>query len=329
MSIKKIDSGWLLDIQPGGRGSKRYRKTFSTKAEGLAYEAWLKTQLIQKPEWEPQKRDLRRLSDLIEIWFEHHGSQLRAGKDTHARLLAMSAAMGNPVVDKFNAAMFSQYRAKRLGEGISANNLNREHAYLRAVFNELRRLGYWLGENPLSLLRQFKIQERELSYLSSEHIDQLLKVLTGDALLIAKVCLCTGARWSEAELLSASQIRDGQIHFTGTKSGKNRSVPIDDWLIDALKARSKNRGLRLFKRSYGDFSRAVDAAGLVLPKGQLTHVLRHTFASHFMMNGGSILVLQKLLGHQSLAMTMRYAHLAPDHLQEAKALNPLARLTLG
>lgn len=41
-----------------------------------------------------------------------------------------------------------------------------------------------------------------------------------------------------------------------------------------------------------------------------------------MIGGGSILVLQKILGHTSLAMTMRYAHLAPDHLQEALRLNP-------
>jgi site-specific recombinase XerD len=40
------------------------------------------------------------------------------------------------------------------------------------------------------------------------------------------------------------------------------------------------------------------------------------------IGGGSILVLQKILGHTSLAMTMRYAHLAPDHLQEALRLNP-------
>jgi site-specific recombinase XerD len=46
------------------------------------------------------------------------------------------------------------------------------------------------------------------------------------------------------------------------------------------------------------------------------------------MAGGNILVLQKILGHQSLAMTMRYAHLAPEHLQEAKTLNPLALLTV-
>jgi site-specific recombinase XerD len=51
-----------------------------------------------------------------------------------------------------------------------------------------------------------------------------------------------------------------------------------------------------------------------------THTLRHTFASHFMMAGGNMLTLQKLLGHKSLTMTMRYAHLAPDfmHAEVAK-----------
>jgi hypothetical protein len=46
-----------------------------------------------------------------------------------------------------------------------------------------------------------------------------------------------------------------------------------------------------------------------------------------MMAGGNILALQRILGHQSLAMTMRYAHLAPEHLEEAVRLNPLAALS--
>lgn len=68
----------------------------------------------------------------------------------------------------------------------------------------------------------------------------------------------------------------------------------------------------------------LDATNLVLPAGQSSHVLRHTSASRFVMNGGNILTLQKILGHQSLAMTMRYAHLAPDHLQDAVRLGPQA-----
>ncbi|MFQ1084927.1 tyrosine-type recombinase/integrase [Bordetella trematum] len=75
------------------------------------------------------------------------------------------------------------------------------------------------------------------------------------------------------------------------------------------------------------FRVALARAKIILPAGQMTHVLRHTFASHFMMNGGNILTLQRILGHSTLTMTMRYAHLAPDHLQEARRLNPLRQRT--
>lgn len=46
------------------------------------------------------------------------------------------------------------------------------------------------------------------------------------------------------------------------------------------------------------------------------HTLRHTFASHYMMSGGNILALQKILGHADLRITMLYAHLAPDFLAD-------------
>jgi Site-specific recombinase XerD len=326
MTIKKTPSGWLVDIQPGGRGAKRYRKTLPTKAEALAYEAWLTNKVNQAPEWLPPKRDLRRLSELVDLWQQHHGVNLRSS-NTYSRLKRLCEALGDPVADKFGAELFAEYRARRLEAGISASNLNREHAYLRAVFNELGRLGHWKGENPLSKVRQFKVPDRELSYLTLEQIGTLLAALEGDAHLVAKVCLSTGARWSEAEGLRVSQVRDGLVHFSGTKSGKNRSVPIAEELEAELKeAITKSRTGRLFKYAYSAFRDGVARAGLQLPRGQLTHVLRHTFASHFMMNGGNILVLQKLLGHSSLTMTMRYAHLAPDHLQEARTLNPLARL---
>lgn len=67
----------------------------------------------------------------------------------------------------------------------------------------------------------------------------------------------------------------------------------------------------------------MERTGIEPPAGQLTHVLRHTFASHFMRNGGNILVLQRVLGHTDIKMTMRYAHFAPDHLEDAVKLNPL------
>lgn len=334
MAITKTEGGWRVDEQPAGRGGKRFRKTFKTKADALAWQAWLKTQVNQRADWEPERRDIRKLSELIDLWYSHHGSGLKAGANTYSRLKLACHAMGNPVADRFTVETFASYRTERLAAGIAPNSVNREHAYLRSVFNELRRLGQWKKPNPLAELRQFKVQERELSYLTTDQIRDLLEKLAEGknrhAAMIAKVCLATGARWSEAESLEARHIRNGQIQFAGTKSGKVRAIPIEPSFEQELRQHHEKAetGQRLFGYSYSAFRDAIERAGITLQEGQLTHVLRHTFASHFMMNGGNILVLQRSLGHANLTMTMRYAHLAPDHLQEVVKLNPLTALTV-
>ena len=111
------------------------------------------------------------------------------------------------------------------------------------------------------------------------------------------------------------------VTFANTKSKRTRSIPIDSALEKALHVYFKRHGL--FTNCMLTFSRVLEKTSIKLPAGQATHVLRHTFASHFVMRGGNILTLQKILGHTSLAMTMRYAHLSPDHLQDALRLNPL------
>ncbi|CAE6712234.1 Tyrosine recombinase XerC [Paraburkholderia nemoris] len=334
MTIKSVKSGWQVNIQPGGRSGKRLKKTFATKAEALAWERHIRAKVQDAPDWTPARRDPRILSELVELWHRHHGSGLNAGDDTKRRLLAMCDAMGDPRAEVFSADMFAEYRARRLGEGISANSMNREQAYLRAVFNELIRLGHWTKENPLKKVRAFKIQERELTYLTVEQIVNLLQNLRSGknkhVALIAKVCLATGARWGEAEGLRRSQIKNGMIQFVQTKSSKARAVPVtarlELELVAHFKEHGEAEGGQLFRTAFSAFREGVERAKLILPAGQLTHVLRHTFASHFMMNGGNILALQRALGHHSLTMTMRYAHLSPEHLAETRQLNPVSRI---
>jgi len=64
----------------------------------------------------------------------------------------------------------------------------------------------------------------------------------------------------------------------------------------------------VFKYGYSTLKRRIKNLSFTLPAGQMSHVLRHTFASHFIQNGGNILVLQKILGHGSLLMTMLIWH---------------------
>jgi integrase len=141
------------------------------------------------------------------------------------------------------------------------------------------------------------------------------------------LCLATGARWSEAEGLNPARLRNGSVTYSKTKSSRVRTVPIDPALETFIRGHWKRHGP--FTGSISSFRRALVRSGIQLPKGQASHALRHTFASHFIQKGGNILTLQKILGHSSLAMTMRYSHLAPEHLAEAVRLSPLAGVTLS
>jgi len=219
----------------------------------------------------------------------------------------------------------------RVAEEKSLQTINREHSYLRAVFNELKRLGQWARENPVAEIRQFKTQERELSYLTENQIAELLSALDASSnphvRLITKIALSTGGRWGECETLMSRQVRAGRIQFAQTKSKKTRAVPISNGLSAEIEVHARKHATgtdRLFGYAYGAFLSGLNRAGITLPDGQASHVLRHTFASHFMIRGGNILTLQRVLGHASLTMTMRYAHLAPEHMQEVLTLNPLA-----
>lgn len=339
MAIRKQTNGkWLLDIypegKPKGKSSKRIRKTFSTKGEAIAYENHIYENHVNKP-WLDGKEDRRKLSDLVTQWYEEHGITLDDGEKRQKAMLFTCESMGNPLAHEFSSTMFSIYRKKRLSgeivrtarvQKVSPRTMNLELAYFRAVFNELKRLGHWKRDNPLENLRPFKSEEAELAYLEENEIRRLLDECKNSrnshVYHVAYLYLVTGARWDEAESLTTKQIRNLKVTFIKTKGNRNRSVPISKTVYDSIPKPEKPG--RLFNSCYSAFRSAVKRSELDLPDGQLSHVLRHTFASHFMMNGGNILVLQRILGHTDIKMTMRYSHFSPEHLEDAIRYNPLS-----
>ncbi|EKN5940830.1 site-specific integrase [Yersinia enterocolitica] len=339
MSVRKQPTGqWLCECYPAGRTGRRVRKMFATKGEALAFERYTMDQVNNKP-WLGDAPDRRTLSEIAELWYNLHGRSLAAGEKIYKKLELIVAALGNPPAHSLSGKDFAHYRSKRLSgeiyfsekwkKGAKPVTVNLEQSFLSGMFSELARLGEWNLPNPLDNLRKYAVAEKEMAWLTHEQIKTLLAACSFgrvDLPMVVKVCLSTGARWNEAEKLTRSQVSPYKITFVRTKGKKNRSVPISKELHDELVALE---GDRLFSECYFRFMAAINTTDIKLPTGQLTHVLRHTFAAHFMMSGGNILVLQRILGHSDIQMTMRYAHFAPEHLETAVQFNPLTTMKAG
>lgn len=327
MGVKKEGDKWLVDLYTNGRSGKRIRKRFDSKLEAMRFEKYALANINQSKDWNPSKPDSRKLSELICVWFKLSGIHLKDGERRKAKLIHLANALGDPAAKSLKANHFVAYRSARISAGISPKTMNNELGYLNSLFNGLNNIGEIDYANPLEGVKMIRLDERDLSWLTTEQIKTLLETMDKFSLnphvkLITKISLATGARWGEAEGLTLDKLQDGKLTFTKTKSGKNRSIPVSPELFSEIKMHLKKYGG--FSNSINAFGRALKSAKIALPKGQSAHVLRHSFASHFVMSGGDILSLQKILGHSTINMTMRYAHLSSDHLAFAVSNNPLA-----
>lgn len=279
MTVRKLPSGkWLCQCFPYGRDGKRIRRQFATKGEALSYERRTMNSAISQE----VNDSAVTLSAFVERWYEMHGKTLTSGDERKVKLLAICERLGDPLASHFDKNTFAVYREKRLAgewnqkgkKRLSEATVNREQSYLHAVFSEMKRLGEWDGDNPLSGIRQFKEGDQELAFLYEEEIERLLSACdqsaNKDLGIIVRICLATGARWSEAQDLKQSQVLPGRLTFTQTKSKK----------IELC------RFLNSYKSCY--------------PKNVARYSLRHTKHLNLRLQG-------PLLSYQEVSVPMYYA----------------------
>jgi integrase len=123
---------------------------------------------------------------------------------------------------------------------------------------------------------------------------------------------------AEFESSSMTTARTGRglirLADTDTKSGRRREVPMRQAVYEVLAGLQGEHAGRIWPT--GDIRTAFENAVIEAKlDGLYFHDLRHSFASWFVMRGGSLQALQTILGHADIKMTLRYAHLAPDHLR--------------
>ncbi len=148
------------------------------------------------------------------------------------------------------------------------------------------------------------------------------------ASLVILFALYTGKRLGEILSLTWSDVSIERglvtLRGTNTKNKRTQTIPVNQKTLVVLKrCRQLKAGEYVFPCSTGKFFHNFGVVWQRIRRkakleGYRFHDLRHTYASYLISSGEvDIYTMQKLLGHQTITMTQRYAHLAPDTLRKA------------
>lgn len=207
------------------------------------------------------------------------------------------------------------------------------HNDIRCLRRALSKAVEWevLRTNPLQGIRLYRENNARTRFLSDTERGELLRACHGHLRDFVLIAMHTGMRKGEILALKWPDIdwQNGQIAVRDSKNGSARHVPMNTTVRQTLQGIPRVVGnLHLFASPAGDRILDVKTAwGTAVRRAGLAdfriHDLRHTAASYMTMAGVDIKTVAEILGHKTLAMTMRYAHLS--HAHKARAVADLDR----
>lgn len=320
MPIYKRGEIWYIDYAFQGR---RHRKRIgrSKKIAELT---------LSEIELKIERRENLGIKDSKRTGFEAFGrdyldyAKTNKAVKTYAlnvgNLRAMGPYFNDKTLSEITPQMIEGYKAER-SKKVKPATVNRDLSCLKNMFNKAIEWGH-LEKNPMKGVKLLKEPPGRLRFLDSDEADRLLRELPEDVSGVVLFALNTGMRRSEILNLAWKDINFGQrmIAVEKTKTNERRMVPINDQVYELLKnlEKTKQDSEPVFAKGGINLRKHFEAAVKRISLGDFRlHDCRHSFASHLVMTGASLKVIQQLLGHKDIKMTMRYSHLSQDHLQEA------------
>jgi len=257
-------------------------------------------------------------------------------------------AFGAMRLDNIGLREIEEYKAAKLANGVSAATINLHLANLSTVLTTA--VEWKLMTSPPPRIKRLKEQPPPPRFLDFDEAQRLLSV---ESTLHAQIALAlhTGMRVGELCALAWESVdfdrrtvlvkhtvfrppRQAPI-LTSPKGGRERKIPMSDVAYATLWAHRHDRGRFVFPGSkselmvpnptYQILHAACDEAGI---DHIGWHVLRHTFASHLVMRGIPLRIVQELLGHASIEMTMNYFPAQINGTSNSFAFRQLARFPL-
>lgn len=230
------------------------------------------------------------------------------------------------LIAKCRDELFIETNPNTKNEHRSPATVNRYLACLSVAFSYAVSELEWINKNPVCKVKKLKENKGRTRFLSQDEIARLLVVCrkyqsSSDIYLLVKMALTTGARYGELQKLTWNNVRlnisEPSISFIATKNGEDRGVPITPEIVHLLKSHKIKQNITtkyVFPSIDGktpkDFTwywrKACKESDL---NDFRFHDLRHTCASYLAMNGATLLQIAEVLGHKTLDMVKRYAHL--------------------
>jgi integrase len=208
--------------------------------------------------------------------------------------------------------------------GNSNATINRKTAALQKLLRKAFKMG---DIHNLPEFRRQKERAGRLRFLTHEEERLLFAAIADRSTDAHRLCVFlvdTGCRLGEALGLKWADVVDQRVTFWITKSGRSRTVPLTTRAKAALdRQRAHTHGpFRHVQphRFRAIWNEAKAERGFANEKDLVPHTLRHTCASRLVQGGIDIRRVQMWLGHQTLQMTMRYAHLATHDLDKCVAV---------
>ncbi len=321
MSLFKKGENWYIDYYLDGR-----RKREAVGPNRKVAERALAKRQVQVAE--------NRFLDIVQkskVTFEHLSDSYLKYAETNKSswkrdwysLRSLKSALGGKQLHQITPLSIEGYKNAR-SQAVSPATVNRELACLKHMFTKAIQ---WqmTSSNPVKMVKMLKENNERLRYLQTNEVHKLMEQLPDRLRPIVNFALYTGMRKGEILNLKWEDLDFGQkiIFVKNTKNGEMREIPMAEAVFNELKS-WPHRTTYVFCDSDGTritsikgaYSSAVKRAGI---SDFTFHDLRHTFASHLAMSGVDLLTIKELLGHKSINMTLRYAHLSPNHKRKAIA----------
>jgi integrase len=322
-------NGRLRREKAGTRGMavKLYRKRKTEALQGRKLPETLRRREILLSEL---------LADAAEyVSQKYWGQRLGADKKDY-RYAVLKEALGNRPAESVTPQEIER-ALSRVAEDRKWKpaSFNRHKAFLSLAYR-LGVKGEKVQSNPIRLVQRRREPDGRIRWLSADEETKLRSVIQADypsELPAFDLALHTGMRRSEQYGLTwdCVDLQRRQITIPRSKHGGIRYIPLDNTAVDALlvlRVRGNGSGPVMVSAESGHgylaghalktprewFDAACRKAGIM---DFTWHCLRHTFASRLVMAGVGLRTVQELMGHKTIAMTCRYAHLAPQHQLDA------------